>query len=44
MVALIGHPDRGSPASPIVLAILLLPGSTVSASGCKAQAEGASSC
>src|SRR6476660_9952608 len=40
MVALIGHPDRCSYASPIVLAIPP-PGTTVATSGCKPQAEGA---
>jgi hypothetical protein len=38
MAALIGHSDRGSFASPIVLA--LPPGTAVSTSDCKPQAEG----
>src|SRR5919107_210724 len=38
MVALLGHPDRGSCASPILLAPP--PGTTVSTSGCKPQVEG----
>jgi hypothetical protein len=41
MAALIGHSDRGSHASPILLAIEPPPGTTVPASGCKPQAEGA---
>src|ERR687890_2906236 len=38
MVALLGHPDRGSCASPILLAPP--PGTTVSTSGCEPQADG----